>query len=85
MRLVTFAPGALTKEGGNLYSTDAAPEPATSTRVLQGMIERSNVEPVQEMTKMIEVLRAYQHSTETLNATDDLIRRALQKLGEVKV
>lgn len=85
LRLVTFAPGALTKEGGNLYSADAAPEPSTNTRVLQGMIERSNVEPVQEMTKMIEVLRAYQHSTETLNATDDLIRRALQKLGEVKV
>jgi flagellar basal-body rod protein FlgF len=85
LRLVGFPPGALHKEGSNLYSADAAPEPAANTRVLQGMVERSNVEPVLEMTKMIEVLRAYQHSTETLNATDDLIRRALQKLGEVKV
>jgi flagellar basal-body rod protein FlgF len=84
-QVVAFPPGALKKEGGNLYGADAAPEPAQNTRVLQGMIERSNVEPVQEMTKMIEVLRAYQHSTETLNATDDLIRRALQRLGEVKV
>ena len=33
---------------------------------------------------MIEVLRAYQHSTETLNATDDLIRRALQKLVQAQ-
>ena len=82
---MTFPTAALRKEGGNLYSADAAPEPAVKTRVLQGMIEHSNVEPVQEMTKMIEVLRAYQHSTETLNATDDLIRRALQKLGEVRV
>jgi flagellar basal-body rod protein FlgF len=85
LSIVAVPPGALHKEGGNLYSADAAPEPATNTRVLQGMIERSNVEPVQEMTKMIEVLRAYQHSTETLNATDDLIRRALQRLGDVKV
>jgi flagellar basal body rod protein FlgG len=49
------------------------------------MIERSNVEPVFEMTKMIEVLRAYQHSTETLNATDETMRRAVQRLGEVRV
>jgi flagellar basal body rod protein FlgG len=33
---------------------------------------------------MIEIMRAYQSSTETLNATDDIIRRAVQRLGEVK-
>ena len=37
------------------------------------------------MTQMIEVMRAYQHSTETLSATDELMRKALQKLGDVKV
>lgn len=83
-RVVAFPPGAMKKEGKNLYSADAAPLLAENTRVLQGMIERSNVEPVVEMTNMIEVLRAYQHSTETLNATDDMIRRATQRIGEVK-
>jgi len=87
MRVVTFQPGQLLKEGKNLYvaNADAQPEPAPNARVLQGMIERSNVEPVVEMTKMIEVMRAYQHSTETLNATNDIITRAVQRLGEVKV
>jgi flagellar basal-body rod protein FlgF len=84
-RVVAFPPAAMKKEGKNLYSADVAPAPAEKARLLQGMIERSNVEPVIEMTKMIEVLRAYQHSTETLNATDDMIRRATQRLGEVKV
>ncbi len=84
LRVVSFPPAALSKEGKNLYSATASPTPATNARVLQGMIERSNVEAVTEMTKMIEVLRAYQHSSETLNATDDLIRRAVQRLGEVK-
>ena len=84
LRLVEFPPGAMKKEGKNLYSADGTPQPAPGSRVLQGMIERSNVEAVVEMTKMIEVLRAYQHSTETLNATDDMIRRATQKLGEVR-
>ncbi|MCE9521823.1 MAG: flagellar basal-body rod protein FlgF [Alphaproteobacteria bacterium] len=84
-RVVTFADSAMKKEGKNLYTAEGAPSPAEKTRVMQGMVERSNVEAVVEMTKMIEVMRAYQHSTETLNATDDLIRRATQKLGEVKV
>jgi hypothetical protein len=34
---------------------------------------------------MIEVLRTYQHSTEALNATSDMINRAIQKISEVKV
>lgn len=84
-RLVKFPPGALHKEGKNLFSADVPPEPPTNARILQGMIERSNVEPVVEMTQMIEVMRAYQHSSETLSATDDLMRKALQRLGEVKV
>jgi flagellar basal-body rod protein FlgF len=85
LSVVAFPPGALHKQGKNLYSADVAAEPAKSTRVLQGMIERSNVEPVYEMTQMIEVMRAYQHSSEQLNATDELIKKALQRLGEVKV
>ena len=84
LRIVSFAASALSKEGKNLYSANVAPSPATNARVMQGMIERSNVEPVVEITKMIEVQRAYQHSTETLNATDDIIRRAVQRLGDVK-
>jgi flagellar basal-body rod protein FlgF len=84
LRVVSFPPSALSKEGKNLYSASIAPAPAENARVMQGMIERSNVEPVVEITKMIEVQRAYQHSTETLNATDDIIRRAVQRLGDVK-
>jgi flagellar basal-body rod protein FlgF len=85
LRVVSFLPGQLTKEGKNLYSAEAQPEPAPNIRVLQGMIERSNVEPVVEMTKMIEIMRAYQHATETLSATSEIISRAVQRLGEVRV
>ncbi len=84
-RVVTVPSHTLRKEGFNLYTSDAPTSPAAGARLVQGTIERSNVEPVVEMTKMIEVLRAYQSSTETLKATDDLIRRAVQRLGEVKV
>lgn len=85
LSIVAFPPGALHKQGKNLYSAEGTPDQPKNTRVLQGMIERSNVEPVYEMTQMIEVLRAYQHSTETLNTTDELIRKALNRIGDVKV
>jgi flagellar basal-body rod protein FlgF len=84
LRVVTLPPASLRKEGYNLYRSDEQPAPAPGARVVQGAIERSNVQPVVEMTKMIEILRAYQHSTETLNATDDIIRKAVQRLGDVK-
>ena len=84
-RLVTLPQASLRKEGANLYTSTEQASPAAKARLVQGAIERSNVEPVVEMTRMIEITRAYQHSTETLNATDDLIRRAVQRLGEVKV
>lgn len=84
-RVVTLPQASLRKEGSNLYTSAEQASPATGARLVQGAIERSNVEPVVEMTRMIEITRAYQHSTETLNATDDLIRRAVQRLGEVKV
>lgn len=84
IRVVSLPHASLRKEGGNLYRSDQQPAPAAGARVVQGAIERSNVQPVVEMTRMIEIMRAYQSSTETLNATDDIIRRAVQRLGEVK-
>ena len=84
IRVVSLSHASMRKEGGNLYRSDEQPSPATDARVVQGAIERSNVQPVVEMTRMIEIMRAYQSSTETLNATDDIIRRAVQRLGEVK-
>ena len=59
MRVVTFADErTLKKAGTSLF--DAADQPATpataETRVHQGVVEKSNVEPVVEITKMIDVL-----------------------------
>jgi flagellar basal-body rod protein FlgF len=78
-------PQELTLEGDSLWASLQTPEPATDARVMQGMVEQSNVQPVVEMVRMIDNLRAYQASTELLNAGEELSRRAVQKLGEVRV
>lgn len=66
--------------GDNLYKTDADPLEAENTRVMQGMIEGSNVKPVLEMTRMIEVSRAYQSTQNMLKSEHDRQRTMLQRL-----
>lgn len=68
--------------GDSLYraSADAAPQDATDSRVLQGAIEGSNVNPIMEMTHMIDVHRAYQNTHRMLQAEHDRQRSMIQKL-----
>jgi len=86
MRIVTFAnERALKKAGTSLY--DAAGQTAEAAtgavRVHQGMMERSNVEPMIEITRMIDVLRAYQSSADLTQSSEDLLKRAIEQLGSV--
>ena len=69
-------PRAMKREGENLYSTDETGTPDDHTRILQGMLEESNVNAIEEMTKMIEVHRAYTANERLLQDEHDRIRRA---------
>lgn len=74
----------LQKDGTSMFRTEAAPEEATSrTRVIQGAIEKSNVRPVMEMSRLVEVTRAYESVTSMLAKQDDIRRSAIEKLAEV--
>ncbi len=70
----------LMKEGATFYSTTQSPQPAKSATIRQGAIESSNVEPVVEMSHMIEVMRAYQAMSNILQSHADLKRQAVDKL-----
>jgi flagellar basal-body rod protein FlgF len=50
----------LKPEGNNLYSAPVAGRPAIETKMIQGSLEGSNVNAIQETTRMIEILRSYQ-------------------------
>jgi flagellar basal-body rod protein FlgF len=69
--------------GASLYKTDQTPEPATGAKVVQGALEQSNVSPVVEMTKMLEMVRAYQAVTNIMERADELARRAIREMGQV--
>lgn len=73
----------LQRAGAGLYATDAEPRPAENTEVLQGYLEGANVQPILEITRMIEASRVYQSSQKVINSEDERIRGAIQRLGKV--
>jgi flagellar basal-body rod protein FlgF len=85
LRLVSFADErGLKKEGTSLYSAVQTPQPVEKASLKQGMLEASNVAPVIEISHMIEVMRAYQATATLSQSQEDLMRQAIDKLGQVE-
>ncbi|MBP7240730.1 flagellar hook-basal body complex protein [Amaricoccus sp.] len=70
----------LTREGGTLFSADGA-VPLFDGRIVQGFLEQSNVNPVAEMARMIEVQRAYEYGQKLSDGEDERIRLVVRTLG----
>jgi flagellar basal-body rod protein FlgF len=86
LRVVRFADAQkLVKEGSNLYAagTGIGPQPDTASKVQQGFIEKSNVSSVAEMSRMIEVTRAYTSISAMLQQQGDLRKTAIERLADV--
>jgi flagellar basal-body rod protein FlgF len=86
LRLVSFANAQrMLKEGSNLYAAGegGAPDPDVKSQVRQGFIEKSNVNSVAEMSRMMEVTRAYTQIATLLQQQSDLHKTAIQQLADV--
>ncbi|EAQ36122.1 Flagellar basal body rod protein [Nitrobacter sp. Nb-311A] len=86
LRLVSFRqPQKLIKEGSNLYAAGESnfAQPDTKSQIHQGFIERSNVSAVTEMSRMVQVSRAYTQMATLLQQQSDLQRTAIEKLADV--
>ena len=85
IQLVTFPnPNGLDAVGHNLYTASAASgEPTTGApgadgrgTILQGALEGSNVEVVNEMIGLIRTQRAYEINSKVIAAADEMLRKA---------
>ena len=75
LRVVEFANDrALMKEGANLYATDQAANTVAAPTLRQ---------PVLEISRMIEVMRAYEATATLSKSHEDLKRQAIEKLGRM--
>ena len=83
LRLVRFeAPQNLRAHAGNLFRSDQPPRElaAGSVRLFQGALEKSNVQATLEMSRLVEINRAYQLVSSLLKEDGDLDE--LKRLAE---
>jgi flagellar basal-body rod protein FlgF len=73
-------PLSLTREDGVRFSTNGV-LPAEDSRMLQGYVEESNVDPVLQVARMIEVQRAYELGQSFMENEDKRIRGVIDTLG----
>ena len=76
----------LEKTGDNLLQNTSNSQPATATeaKVRQGMLESSNVQPILEITRMIEVSRAYEQVTRMMDSQAELTRNTITRMGRLQ-
>lgn len=86
IRLVQFANvQTLKNEGANLFSSPIAPQPAGPlARIESGVIERSNVKPVLEMSRLISVNRSYGSVASMISQLSELRRSAISRLSDTQ-
>jgi flagellar basal-body rod protein FlgF len=86
LQLVNFdRPQQLQKDGASTFAAPNGvnPTPASpNTRVVQGSIEKSNVRPILEMARMIEITRSYSDIANILQQQGDLRKNSMQQLSQ---
>lgn len=70
----------LEPHGNTLYRSPNGAQPAQNTVIKQGMLESSNVEPIVEITRMVETLRDFQATQNLLRTENDRMRGMIQRL-----
>jgi flagellar basal-body rod protein FlgF len=86
MGLAAFQrPGALDKVGDNLWrATIEQPGQATTAEVVQGMTEGSNVVAVSELTRIMEISRAFESASRLQRQAEELRSRSIERLARVQ-
>ena len=84
--VVNFASlSALAKDGDGLYRnvSNVQPQTTDTVKVRQGMLESSNVGAIVQMTRLIEITRAYESMTNMVSQISDLSTQAINRLGKI--
>jgi flagellar basal-body rod protein FlgF len=76
----------LEKDGDNNFrnTSNLQPQAAPEARMRQGMLESSNVKTIEQVTRMMEVTRAYEQMTNLVQSETDLARRTVERMGRVQ-
>jgi flagellar basal-body rod protein FlgF len=83
LAVVSFKnPQELKKVSDTLYSSQQNPEEVEQPHVVQGKLELSNVQPIIEMTRMIDIHRSYQKAKDLVGKEDERIKKAMSLITD---
>lgn len=85
LQIATFADAqVLTREGSNLFSAGgaASTRAGDETRVVQGALEQSNVDPMRELVELIRLSRFYQAYSQALESVDETAGQLNNRVGK---
>ncbi|MDD4334886.1 MAG: flagellar hook-basal body protein, partial [Desulfotomaculaceae bacterium] len=86
LRLVEVADlNSLSKEGECLFTgPQGSARRATETTVIQGQLEASNVNVIDEMAQLIVVMRAYEANQRMIQNYDEILHKAVNQVGSIR-
>jgi flagellar basal-body rod protein FlgF len=73
---------ALNRIGDTLFTSNIAPN-IIEAELMQGFLESSNVDVVDELVKMIEIAREFGANQKILHAADETLNKAVNEVGRV--
>jgi flagellar basal-body rod protein FlgF len=73
-------PNRMTAEGSRLFRADVPTTSVTSPKIVQGAVEDSNVQPVQELVSMMSTQRGFQFVTQFVEAEGQRQQSAIDKI-----
>ncbi len=85
-KIVTFENVRNLVRRGNYYESGgqaAIESEMIDTQVLQGALERANVNPIDEMVNMIAVQRGFETAQTTIKMQDDSSRKLIERAGNI--
>ena len=77
-------PAKLQAEGSTVLRADTPTAPVATPKVVQGVLEDSNVQPILEMTRMMDGLRSFQMTAQMVEAEGQRMQSAIDKLSQQK-
>jgi len=75
-------PQFMQKVSNTLFSSKTQGTQVEQPHVLQGKLEGSNVQPIIEMTRMIDIHRSYEKAKNLVSKEDERIKKALQLITD---
>ncbi|MZR30803.1 flagellar basal-body rod protein FlgF [Sneathiella litorea] len=78
-------PQVLKQVGSGLYDAENfQPQATTDVNIMQRTLEKSNVQPILEMTAMIDIMRAYQSAQQLLDSEHELQMKTIEEMPTVQ-